>query len=208
MSAVEPARRGVRLPRKARREQLLASAQEVFVRRGYHAAAMDEIAERAGVSKPVLYQHFPSKLDLYLALLEQSSQDLVDRVQQALDATQDNHLRVRGAIEAYFAFVDDKSAAFRLIFESDLTSEPAVAAIVAGTDARTATAISHVIAADTGLPEDQAMLVASGLTGLAQTAARYWLREQGRISRDQASHIMAVLAWRGVSGFPKTPGKR
>lgn len=208
MSAVEPARRGVRLPRKARREQLLASAQEVFVTRGYHSAAMDEIADRAGVSKPVLYQHFPSKLDLYLALLEQSSQDLVDRVQQALDSTHDNHLRVRGAIEAYFAFVDDKSAAFRLIFESDLTSEPAVAAIVEGTDTRTATAISHVIAADTGLPEDQSMLVASGLTGLAQTAARYWLREQGRIPRDQASHIMSVLAWRGVSGFPKTPGKR
>lgn len=186
---------------------MLASAQEVFVTRGYHAAAMDEIADRAGVSKPVLYQHFPSKLDLYLALLEQSSQDLVARVQQALDSTQDNHLRVRGAIEAYFAFVDDKSAAFRLIFESDLTSEPAVAAIVEGTDTRTATAISHVIAADTGLPEDQAMLVASGLTGLAQTAARYWLRQQGRISRDQASQIMAVLAWRGVSGFPKSPGK-
>jgi hypothetical protein len=48
------------------------------------------------------------------------------------------------------------------------------------------------------------MLVATGLTGMAQTAARYWLRQQGRIPRDQASHIMSVLAWRGVSGFPKT----
>ncbi len=207
MSSAEPARRGVRLPRQARREQLLASAQEVFVERGYHAAAMDEIAETAGVSKPVLYQHFPSKLDLYLALLEQSSQDLVDRVQLALDGTHDNHLRVRAAIEAYFAFVDDKAAAFRLIFESDLTNEPAVGAIVEGTDSRCALAISHVIAADTGLPEDQSMLMATGLTGMAQTAARYWLREQGRIPRDQASHIMSVLAWRGVSGFPKTDAR-
>ncbi|MFN8185409.1 MAG: TetR/AcrR family transcriptional regulator [Candidatus Nanopelagicales bacterium] len=204
MSVVEPARRGVRLPRKARREQLLASAQEVFVGRGYHAAAMDEIADRAGVSKPVLYQHFPSKLDLYLALLEQSSQDLVDRVQLALDSTEDNNLRVRAAIEAYFAFVDDKSAAFRLIFESDLTNEPAVGSIVEGTDHRCALAISHVIAADTGLPEDQAMLVAMGLTGMAQTAARFWLRDQGSIPRDQAAQVMSVLAWRGVSGFPKT----
>ncbi|HZI96263.1 MAG TPA: helix-turn-helix domain-containing protein, partial [Actinomycetales bacterium] len=54
--------RGARLPRSARRAQLLGAAQEVFVSRGYHAAAMDEIADRAGVSKPVLYQHFPSKL--------------------------------------------------------------------------------------------------------------------------------------------------
>ena len=60
--------RGGRLPRRERRVQLLESALEVFVRQGYHAAAMDDIAERAGVSKPVLYQHFPGKLDLYLAL--------------------------------------------------------------------------------------------------------------------------------------------
>lgn len=172
--------------------------------RGYHAAAMDEIAERAGVSKPVLYQHFPSKLDLYLALLEQSSQELDDRVQQALDSTDDNQRRVRAAIDAYFGFVDDESAAFRLVFESDLTSEPAVAAIVEGADLRCALAISHVIAADAGLPEDQAMLVAMGLVGMAQTAARYWLREKRAIPREQASRMMSVLAWRGVSGFPKT----
>jgi AcrR family transcriptional regulator len=64
--------RGSRLPRKARRAQLLESALEVFVAQGYHAAAMDDIAERAGVSKPVLYQHFPGKLELYLALLDRA----------------------------------------------------------------------------------------------------------------------------------------
>src|SRR5439155_136396 len=63
--------RSGRLPRSARRKQLLGAAQEVFVANGYHAAAMDDIAERAGVSKPVLYQHFPGKLELYLALLDQ-----------------------------------------------------------------------------------------------------------------------------------------
>ncbi|MGO9780799.1 MAG: helix-turn-helix domain-containing protein, partial [Streptosporangiaceae bacterium] len=69
MTATSDARpRGARLPRQARRRQLLGAAQEVFVSQGYHAAAMDEIAERAGISKPVLYQHFPSKLELYLAL--------------------------------------------------------------------------------------------------------------------------------------------
>ncbi len=204
MSAVEPARKGVRLPRKARREQLLMSAQTIFVARGYHAAAMDEIAENAGVSKPVLYQHFPSKLDLYLALLEQSTEDLVRRVQSALDGTHDNQRRVRAAIEAYFAFVDDEAAAFRLVFESDLTNEPAVRTIIEGVDVRCAEAISHVIAADTGLPVDQSMLVAMGLLGMAQTAARYWLREKGSIPRDQASKMMSVLAWRGGSGLPKT----
>ena len=70
--------RGARLPRKERRAQLLESALEVFVAQGYHAAAMDDIAERAGVSKPVLYQHFPGKLDLYLALLDRSCDAIID----------------------------------------------------------------------------------------------------------------------------------
>src|SRR5215813_13929616 len=95
-----------RLPRPARRVQLLGAAQEVFVAQGYHAAAMDDIAERAGVSKPVLYQHFPGKLDLYLALLDQHSDALVQAVKGALDSTYDNKQRVAATMQAYFDFVD------------------------------------------------------------------------------------------------------
>ena len=99
--------RGTRLPRSLRREQLLGAAQEVFVANGYHAAAMDDIAEQAGMSKPVLYQHFPSKLDLYVALLDQHAEMLLARVRAALESTTDNHERVAGCIRAYFDFVDD-----------------------------------------------------------------------------------------------------
>ena len=70
-------RRGNRLPRDERRGQLLIVASDVFVDRGYHAAGMDEIADRAGVSKPVLYQHFTSKLELYLAVLARHVENLV-----------------------------------------------------------------------------------------------------------------------------------
>ena len=122
----ETAARGTRLPRTARRAQLLGAAQEVFVQQGYHAAAMDDIADRAGVSKPVLYQHFPSKLELYLALLDSRSTDLLDAVRGALASTHDNKQRVEATIAAYFEFVDRDGAPFRLVFESDLTNEPAV----------------------------------------------------------------------------------
>src|SRR3982751_4574593 len=120
--------RGGRLPRSARRKQLLAAAQEVFVANGYHAAAMDDIAERAGVSKPVLYQHFPGKLELYLALLDTQAEALGATVIDALAGTTDNSERIHGVLSAYFAFVDrsDHDGAFRLIFESDLVNEPAV----------------------------------------------------------------------------------
>src|SRR3954469_11368552 len=79
-SAAVPSRRTARLPRGARRLQLLRAAQDVFVAQGFHAAAMDDIADRAGVSKPVLYQHFPGKRELYLALLEEHVSELADRV--------------------------------------------------------------------------------------------------------------------------------
>ena len=87
MTATSDARpRSNRLPRNERRRQLLDAALEVFVSQGYHAAAMDEIAERAGVSKPVLYQHFPGKLDLYLALLDDSAEQLVRIMSDALSS--------------------------------------------------------------------------------------------------------------------------
>src|SRR5436309_15081569 len=111
---------GSRLPRQARRRQLLGAAQEVFVAQGYHAAAMDDIADRAGVSKPVLYQHFPGKRELYLALLEQHVDELAERVAGAMAGTEDNRTRVVGAVGAYFDFVDTEGEAFRLVFESDL----------------------------------------------------------------------------------------
>src|SRR5436305_10632504 len=100
------ANRPVRMPRSARRKQLLAAAQQVFVANGYHAAAMDDIAERAGVSKPVLYQHFPGKLELYLALLDTQAEALSATVHEALAATDDNRERVHGVLTAYFRFVD------------------------------------------------------------------------------------------------------
>src|SRR5437899_7431393 len=108
----EPGARTARLPRTARRKQLLAAAQEVFVAQGYHAAAMDDIAERAGVSKPVLYQHFPGKLELYLALLDQHCEALLQSVRTALESTNDNKQRVAATMDAYFAYVEDPGGAF------------------------------------------------------------------------------------------------
>src|ERR1700689_4161144 len=118
--------RGNRLPRHERRRQLLDAALELFVARGYHAAAMDEIAERAGVSKPVLYQHFPGKLELYLALLDESVDTLVAQVRDALKSNPDNKQRVPATFGAYFEYVGGQGQAYRLVFESDLGNEPAV----------------------------------------------------------------------------------
>jgi AcrR family transcriptional regulator len=193
-----------RLPRLARRAQLLAAAQEVFVAQGYHAAGMDDIADRAGVSKPVLYQHFPGKLDLYLALVDQHAEVMVEAVRGALAATTDNKQRVGATIRAYFEFVEREGGAFRLIFESDLTNEDAVRRRVERVTSRCAEAISEVIAEDAGLSPEEAMLLAVGLTGMANVAARYWLATEGSMPRDAAARLLGTLAWRGIGGFPRT----
>jgi AcrR family transcriptional regulator len=196
--------RGRRLPRTQRRVQLLESALEAFVASGYHAAAMDDIAERAGVSKPVLYQHFPGKLELYLALLDEHADAMVAAVREALASTSDNKQRVAATIAAYFRFVDEDGGAFRLVFESDLTSEAAVRQRVEGVTAQCADAISQVIREDAGMPAEEAMLLAVGLTGMAQVAARYWLATDGSIPRDAAARLLASLSWRGIGAFPRT----
>jgi AcrR family transcriptional regulator len=196
--------RGTRLPRLARRRQLLSAAQEVFVERGYHAAAMDEIAERAGVSKPVLYQHFPGKLELYLALLDLHVDDMVARCRAALDSTTDNKQRVQAAIGAFFDFVSSQGEAFRLVFESDLRNVAPVRQRMERSLRESADMISQVIQEDTGCSSDEAHLLGVGLVGMAEVSARYWLSSQGSIPKEAATQLMARLAWRGISGFPRT----
>ena len=208
MSALPQARTGssgsTRLPRPARRRQLLGAARDVFVAQGYHAAAMDEIADRAGVSKPVLYQHFPGKLDLYLALLDESVAELNKIVSSALSSTTDNRQRVSATFQAFFDFVGGSGEAFRLVFESDLANEPAVRDRLNQAMQDCADMVSQFIHEDAGLGEDEAELLGMALVGMAQVTARYWLSAQGRIPKDQAEQLIARLAWRGISGWPMT----
>ena len=197
--------RPVRLPRSARRKQLLAAAQEVFVAQGYHAAAMDDIAERAGVSKPVLYQHFPGKLELYRALLTTYADALVDQVSAALAASSDNEERVQAAVAAYFDFVAGQGKAYRLIFGTDLRGEPEAATVVEGAARRCIDLVADAVTTDAGLDASRARLLAVGLVGLSQVAAQYWLDTDQDVPRDEAVVLLSGLAWRGLAGIPLAP---
>jgi len=204
-AAPKRARSG-RLPRGERRDQLLATASEVFVDRGYHATGMDEIADRAGVSKPVLYQHFSSKLDLYLAVLGQHGDILVAGVRQALRTTTDNRQRLRAAVQAFFDFIEHDSQGYRLIFENDYVSEQQVAdqvnvALEACTDA-----VFDLISQDSGLDPHRARMIAVGLVGISVDCARYWLGADRPISKDDAVEGTVQFAWGGLSHVPLTRG--
>jgi AcrR family transcriptional regulator len=193
-----------RLPRDERRAQLLSAALEVFTAAGYHSAAMDEIADRANVSKPVLYQHFPSKLELYLAVLDLHIDSLVFAIQKAIAEHRSNADRVKATVEAYFGFIDSEGEAFRLLFESDMNLEPQVRERLNRMTYDCAAAVSAVIAIDTGLAKEESMMLAVGLIGTVQTIARHWLDRDGKIDRMRATELVMNLIWRGISGFPKS----
>ena len=188
-----------------RRQQGLAATADTpgFLRQA-HAAAMDEIAERAGVSKPVLYQHFPGKLELYLALLDESVDVLVETVRGALRSTGDNKQRVAATFSAYFGYMESEGQAYRLVFESDLSNEAAVRDRLERGQRECAEMISPMVRQDAGLDEDEAHLLSVGMVGLAQVTARYWLSTRDHIPREAAEQLVARLAWRGISGWPRS----
>jgi AcrR family transcriptional regulator len=196
--------KSARLPRDERRAQLLVAALEVFTAAGYHSAAMDEIADRANVSKPVLYQHFPSKLDLYLAVLDLHIDSLVFAIQKAIASNRENSSRVAATVETYFGFIDNEGEAFRLLFESDMNLEPQVRERLNRMTYDCAAAVSAVISIDTGLGKEESMMLAVGIIGTVQTTARHWLDRDGKIDRKRATELVMNLIWRGISGFPKS----
>jgi AcrR family transcriptional regulator len=195
-------RRGNRLPRDERRGQLLIAASEVFVDRGYHAAGMDEIADRAGVSKPVLYQHFSSKLELYLAVLAHHVENLVSGVRQALRTTTDNRQRLRAAVQAFFDFIEHDGQGYRLIFENTVSGEPQVTEQVDGATEACIDACFDLISRDSGLDPYRARMIAVGLVGLSQVSARYWLEADRPIPKEDAVDGTVQLAWGGLSHVP------
>ncbi len=190
-----------------RRAQLIDAAHQVFVEHGFHGASMDEIAETAQVSKPVLYQHFSGKKDLYLALLDHHLETLTQLLVTALGSTTVNEHRVSAAVAVYFEFMDSEKQAYRLIFESDVANFPAVAERLEALHSRFAEEIAEIIMQDALLPKPHAELLARGLAGLAQVSARAWVAqgEDERVPVETAIRLVTDLAWRGISLFRVEP---
>ena len=191
----------MRLSAPERRTQLLTVAGRMFSEQGYHGLSMEQLADAAGVSKPVLYQHFPSKRSLYRALVEDAIADLETRLRLALEGTTDNQARVQGAISAYFDFVEDQR--FALLAGTAETAETDVRETVELAYSRVAEVVGRLIADDAGLSPESANFLASGVRGLATEGARWWL-EHRDVDKDEAVRLLARLVWRGLGSF--TPG--
>lgn len=191
------------MPREQRRRQLLESALQVFVAHGYHSASMDDIAEVAQVSKPVLYQHFPGKHELFLDLLDTYLGQLEQMLTEALGSTADNKDRVTATMTAFYEFISREDEAYRLLFTSGMDNDESVETRMDRFLDNLATAIAEVIADDTGQPMAEATLLGHGLIGMVTSAARHWSRLSERPDLEVSSQLTSRLAWRGISGFPR-----
>ena len=183
----------------SRRTQLMVSGLEVFTEKGFHLASMDDIAKRAGVSKPILYQHFSSKEDFYLGILDERVEVIVQQISEAIEAAEGNRNRLKAAIACYFKLVDDADHGFRLIFESDFTMNHEVRARVEDVVAQVSRDVGTEVANQTGKSIGEANILAGGLCGMAQAAAWRWLRLGRPIAMEDAIAQTLDLAWSGLS---------
>jgi AcrR family transcriptional regulator len=199
------------MSRDDRRAQVLRVAQELFSTEGYHHVSMDDIADRAEVSKPVLYRHFPSKLDLYCAVVDQRAVDLLAAIDAAVEPLEAGPVQpgegravVAAIVRAYVDFVEGAGESAALLFESDVTKDVGVRARVEHASTEAARRIGDVLVDVTGLPPESASMLAAALTAMAQAAATHRFRASGGPTPDITSELVARLAWRGIAGLVRS----
>ncbi|MDY6051646.1 MAG: TetR/AcrR family transcriptional regulator [Rothia sp. (in: high G+C Gram-positive bacteria)] len=189
-----------RLPKELRRQQLIGNAVRVFAAQGYHATTMDHIAAASQVTKPVLYQHFTGKRDLYLAVLDEQIKTLMNQLLHPLYATEVNRERVQGVIGAFFSFARKNVAGYRLIFESDIRNDYAVQERTDEMLNTLAQRIAEVLAPEAGMPTEEALMTARMLTGMTQSAARMVIGTGASAQQlKTAERSVFRLAWGGIS---------
>jgi AcrR family transcriptional regulator len=186
----------VRLPAAERRQQLVETALELFAARGMHGTSMDDIAEAAGVTKPVLYQHFRSKRALFLELLDQVGQQLLTAITKATAEATSPREQVELGLTAYFQFVADHHASFVLLFGDGTRRDEEFAAAVNAVEGTIADFVAALINA--GLDDDHRQLLAHSIVGMAESASRRWVDAGAREPVSVAAGRVANLAWAGL----------
>ncbi|HTL85705.1 MAG TPA: TetR/AcrR family transcriptional regulator [Acidimicrobiia bacterium] len=189
----------MRLPADQRRLQLLEVARDRFAQKGFNATSMDEIAEAAGVTKPVLYQHFPSKRALYVELLEDTGRQLLTSLADATGRAGSGRERVELGFRAYFNFAVNNRSSFRLLLGTTIRSDPEFARIVEEIINAAAETVSTLIEIDA--TDEQRLVLANALVGMGEGVSRRALQDDGpTLDADQLASWIAELAWFGLRG--------
>lgn len=193
----------VRLPARQRRRQLLDVALDVFAAHGFHRTSMDHVAEAAGITKPVLYQHFGSKRNLYLELLDDVGTQLTEAIAKATASATTPREQVLAGVRCYFDFVVNNRAGFTLLFGSGARRDDEFNDRVRRVENGIAELIAPLI--EVGIDLEQRRLLAHGLVGMAEGVSRHWVTGDVDIESDLAARRVAELAWAGLRGVRPDP---
>ncbi len=191
-----------RLTAPARREQILEVALDVFARTGYHGTSMNDVAEAAGVTKPVLYQHFESKRDLYRALLDEVGTRLLKSITAGTGDARDGREQTERGFRAYFRWVASDQAAFSLLYGGGSRRDEEFSRAVREVTAGAARAIAPLIAAD--IDDEHRLTLAHALVGLAEGASRRLVERGDSFDPDELARQVSDLAWAGLRGVTRT----
>ena len=189
-----------RLPAAERRQQLLDVALEAFSRHGFHQTSMNDIADEAGVTKPVLYQHFGSKRELFLELLRELGGRLREEVGKATAEAAGPRQQVENGMAAYFRWVEAHRAGFAILFDGETRRDLEFMAEADKVEGDIADAIASLIVID-GLSPERRRLLAYGIVGMSERTCRHWLAHDVDFTPEELAAQVAELAWGGLRGL-------
>ena len=189
-----------------RREQLVGIGRSVFAERGYSAATVEEIADRARVSKPVVYEHFGGKEGLYAVVIDREVGGLIERIAEALDAPGPRQALERAA-EAFLSYIEDEREGFQVLVRDAPNggSPRRLSSVIAGI----AEQVEGLLAKELGkrgYDSEIAPVMSRALVGMVALTGEWWL-DAGKPSRKVVAAHLVNLAWNGLKDLDPDPVK-
>ncbi len=194
-----------RMTGKQRREQLIVIGRTLFADKGFEATTVEEIAARAGVSKPVVYEHFGGKEGLYAVVVDREIRTLLDAITGALDERTHARALVERAALALLDYVENSSEGFRILVRDSPTGQStgSFASLISDV----ASQVEHILAAQfkaSGLDPKTAPIYAQMLVGMVALTGQWWL-DSPKFKKDEVASHLVNLAWNGLTGIEPRP---
>ncbi len=191
--------------RQERRRAIVAAAAGLFAACGYRAASMDEIACRSGISKPVLYKSFSSKLELYLTVLHEAVQVLGEMLTAALDRAEGMRSVVEAAVSAVFDFADMHPRSAALLAGASVADEPSAQRMAHQAATMCIDTLARALEPYQMPRAEQGWLITTELVAIAQSCARDWMATGKPLPKRDAVATTASLCWTGLAGVQLAP---
>jgi len=195
----------VRMTGKQRREQLLDVGRALFAERGFDGTSIEEIASRAGVSKPVVYEHFGGKEGLYAVVVDREMERLLDRITSALRSAAHPRTVLEQAALALLDYIETSTDGFRILVRDSPVAQSTGGFASLISDA--ASQVEHILAAQfkaRGFEARYAPMYAQMLVGMVALTGQWWLDVRKPKKADVAAHLVN-LAWNGLAGLEGKP---